>query len=1079
MSKSLRLCLVAPSERLIGGHSVQASQLRRGLAGTGAVSVTAVDSDSPLPAWFGPVDKVRFLRTLLRLAFFVPRLARAMRATDVTHVFAAAYWSFAMTAGVAVALGRLLRRPVIVNYHAGEAADHLRRHPGIVRWVLRHAQRLVVPSAYLVEVFEGRGYATAKIPNAIDLDRFAPRPRRAPFLRFLCTRSLEPGYDIATAIRAFGLILSAEPRAVLTIVGGGSEAEALRRLVRELNLEDRVRLVGSVPHREIARFYRAADLYLNPAVIDNQPLSVLEAMAAGLFVVSTKVGDLRDLIGEGRGGVLVGPGSPAAMAAAAGRVIHDGPRFAAATEAARAALLEHAPTQVARRWVACYRDVTEESAVARVGARRPGAWLLRIRQELAKRVDALLPRRRWRGLRDTLRLLRPDVPAAWDESLLLAGFARRAATRYPSRHLDRRDPALAPDGSEIVEEARRLCTGPWQLFGSVFGGFPAAPEWRAHPVSGRATPAAHWSRIRYLRGQCGGDVKFIWELNRHGELVRLAQAFYLTRSHEYADRLKELLTSWLRQNPPGIGVNWTSSLEVAIRAIAWCWIWHLTKDAKMWTGPLFAEFLWQLWHHARHVERFDSTHHSPNTHLTGEALGLLYVGTLFPEFKGARRWRERGATLLRGELDRQVLADGMHCERSACYHRYTLEIYLHAWLLGAGGRRARGRVHRALQRLLTATARLSRPDGSWPLLGDEDGGRVLRLGALEPIDQRPLVLAAGVALRRTAAVDCRDVRVRAEAWWLLDEAAYSRVARSAPAAARSAVLRSAGYYVGRDDGGDPWYCLVVGGSPRRGLAGHSHADLGHVEIARGTRRIVSDPGCSTYTTDLALRNWFRSEEAHACLSVEGLPLAEPGGAFSWRRLTPTPHAASWDAGVAWVCEVAYVRGDGVDAMHHRRQVALVRDCGVLICDWLAGGGVRRVTWRWPLPLAPNAVALTDDGASLDGVAVRWWVGPRSGRPEVTVAPSPFAPTYGRLSPGSQLAVQCTAELPLVLLTGFTSDPDRCRCLAADARHLVVEWESGDGGGGHALEFRAHDRPVVRRVLSREVGLTRPRPLSLV
>src|SRR5439155_26903395 len=115
-----------------------------------------------------------------------------------------------------------------------------------------------------------------------------------------------------------------------------------------------------------------------------------------------------------------------------------------------------------------------------------------------------------------------------------------------------------------------------------------------------------------------------------------------------------------------------------------------------------------------------------------------------------------------------------------------------------------------------------------------------------------------------------------------------------------AALPRAGYYVGRDDGGEePWYCLVAGGSPRPGLAGHSHADLAHVEITRGGRRVVSDPGCSTYTADLALRNRFRSEEAHACVSVDGLPLAEPAGPFSWRRLVPSARAASWDAGPVW------------------------------------------------------------------------------------------------------------------------------------------------------------------------------------
>ena len=106
LKRSLRLCLVAPSERLIGGHAVQASELRRGLEAVRAVRVTFVASDSPFPAWLRGLGGVRFVRSVVRLALFVPRLARAMRASDVTHVFTAAYWSFALTAGVAVALGR-------------------------------------------------------------------------------------------------------------------------------------------------------------------------------------------------------------------------------------------------------------------------------------------------------------------------------------------------------------------------------------------------------------------------------------------------------------------------------------------------------------------------------------------------------------------------------------------------------------------------------------------------------------------------------------------------------------------------------------------------------------------------------------------------------------------------------------------------------------------------------------------------------------------------------------------------------------------------------------------------------------
>src|SRR5439155_14407261 len=239
---------------------------------------------------------------------------------------------------------------------------------------------------------------------------------------------------------------------------------------------------------------RVADVYLNPALVDNQPLSVLEAMAAGLFVVSTEVGDVRHLIGDGRAGASVPAGSPAAMAAAASRVMHDPRRFDAATRAARAALAEHSPVQVSRRWVSCYRDALHASAGARV--RRPGARLLRIQQEVAKRLDALAPPPRWQGVRDTFALLHRGVQRALPhdvtalEDVLPATFAQLAARRYPSRHLDRRYPGTAPDRNAILKEAHRICAGRWRLFGSE-AALAATPNWLAHPLSGKVTPAEH------------------------------------------------------------------------------------------------------------------------------------------------------------------------------------------------------------------------------------------------------------------------------------------------------------------------------------------------------------------------------------------------------------------------------------------------------------------------------------------------------------------------------------------------------------------------------------------------------------
>src|SRR5262249_21305589 len=171
------------------------------------------------------------------------------------------------------------------------------------------------------------------------------------------------------------------------------------------------------------------------------------------------------------------------------------------------------------------------------------------------------------------------------------------------------------------------------------------------------------------------------ELSRHHHLLRLAQGYYLDRSEATIERLLALLESWIDENPNGIGINWTSSLEVAFRAITWCWIWALTCESRAWTPARVRRFLLSLWHHARHIERFDSIHHSPNTHLTGEGLGLLYVGLLFPEFRRASEWASLGRDILQSELAIQVLADGMHYERSVGYHKYTAEFYLHYLLL--------------------------------------------------------------------------------------------------------------------------------------------------------------------------------------------------------------------------------------------------------------------------------------------------------------------------------------------------------------------------------------------------------------
>src|SRR4029453_6203325 len=135
------------------------------------------------------------------------------------------------------------------------------------------------------------------------------------------------------------------------------------------------------------------------------------------------------------------------------------------------------------------------------------------------------------------------------------------------------------------------------------------------------------------------------------------------------------LASWMDQNPPKMGTHWASSLEIAFRSISWLWSFYFFTESRSLSLDLFARALAFLYLNARHLETYLSTYFSPNTHLTGEALGLFYLGTLLPEFTDSDRGRRPGLRILAEQLSRHVKPDGSYFEQSSYYHRYTTDFY--------------------------------------------------------------------------------------------------------------------------------------------------------------------------------------------------------------------------------------------------------------------------------------------------------------------------------------------------------------------------------------------------------------------
>jgi len=351
----LRVAIVAPSLDIPGGQAVQASRL-----------LDAWRSDPEVEAWLVPVNpqppgplrwltRMKYVRTLTTQAMYVPLLAREIGRADVVHIFSASYTSFLLAPLPAIVTAKMLGRPTLLNYHSGQAPDHLKAS-AIARKAITGVDANVVPSRFLVDVFASFGITATSIPNILDLDRFAYRPRVPLKPRLVCARNFAPLYNIACTLRAFAIVQRRWPDATLTLVGSGPEEPRLRTMGTELGLRN-IRFAGNVLPSEVARFYADADIYLQSPNIDNMPLSILEAFASGLPVVSTGAGGIPVILTHGVHGLLAPVGDHQQLAAHVLTLL-DNPAFANQL-AAQANTTCQACTwsRVRAQWLHAYRSL--------------------------------------------------------------------------------------------------------------------------------------------------------------------------------------------------------------------------------------------------------------------------------------------------------------------------------------------------------------------------------------------------------------------------------------------------------------------------------------------------------------------------------------------------------------------------------------------------------------------------------------------------------------------------------------------------------------------------------------------------
>lgn len=220
----------------------------------------------------------------------------------------------------------VLRKPYVLTLHGGDLPRFAARHPRRVRSLLRQAAVVTAPSRYLQEEMRRYRADMELLPNPIDLGIYRFRPRLRPRPDLLWLRTFHRTYNPELAPKVLALLVTDFPEVRLAMAGrdsGDGTREQTLRTASSCGVLDRLAAPGLVSRAEVPGWLDAGDIFLNTTDVDNTPLSVLEAMASGLCVVSTNVGGIPYLARNEAEALLVPPDDPQAMARAVSRILRD------------------------------------------------------------------------------------------------------------------------------------------------------------------------------------------------------------------------------------------------------------------------------------------------------------------------------------------------------------------------------------------------------------------------------------------------------------------------------------------------------------------------------------------------------------------------------------------------------------------------------------------------------------------------------------------------------------------------------------------------------------------------------------
>jgi hypothetical protein len=447
-------------------------------------------------------------------------------------------------------------------------------------------------------------------------------------------------------------------------------------------------------------------------------------------------------------------------------------------------------------------------------------------------------------------------------------------------------------------------------------------DWHKDYQSHRVAPRTFCRAIRIRDTRQVGDIKYIWELNRHQYLSALA---YCADKGELYNYINCSLESWIRENPPLLGVNWTSSLELALRVISWAFIYPAIRNEPSFSPDRRRRFHVAVFEHLREISRNVSMYSSANNHLIGEAAGLYVGATCFPLWENSNIWRKQAKSILEREILLQVSSDGINREQATSYHLFTLELFLLAMIIGENANDPFGEAFKSrLFAMLTYLSSISTDAGDLPWFGDSDDARGFLVSPHES-SLRVAMELGGVLFREPGFLRFSgDLPTCASQALLGSEhlTQFHSGRENLPERRVKSIFKEGGVATLRSENGDLILVVDFGELGYTSIAAHGHADALSIQLAVSGEYLLVDSGTFAYHSHEKWRTFFRGTSAHNTIRIDYQDQSVMGGRFLWTSHAKTRLRRYEERQGHFTIEAEH---DGYtrlpDPVIHRRQIA--------------------------------------------------------------------------------------------------------------------------------------------------------------